>query len=235
MLGEVTPGTLTMKILYIDDNRLLSNSVKRLLSATYTVDLIGTGAEGIEKACSISYNLIILDLGLPDMSGHDVCRKLRKCGITVPILIVTIQKDPASTAQLLNGGADDYITKPFNGAVLCARIAALLRRSQEMHEEKIITIDDLTVNVTRRRVWRANQEITLRRKEFDILEYLMTNKGRVLTRIMIFDHVWEADSGYWNNTVDVHIKHLRDKVDRPFKRLLIKTAHGVGYMIDDAS
>lgn len=137
------------------------------------------------------------------------------------------------TVKLLNSGADDYITKPFNGEALKARVAALLRRGQEMREEKIITVCDMTINVTRREVQRGGVIIPLRRKEFDILEYLVSNHGRVLTRTMIIDHVWEAGTESWNNTVDVHIKYLRDKIDRPFEKPLIKTAYGVGYMIDD--
>ncbi len=222
-----------MKILYIDDNRLLVDSVKKLLDKTYTVDFMCTGRDGIEKARSIQYSLILLDLGLPDMDGFEVCRELRSSNIVAPILILTVQKDPETSIRLLNCGADDYITKPFNGEVLKARIAALLRRGQDLCEEKVIDVHDLTVNITRRQVWRSGISISLRRKEFDILEYLVTNHGRALTRSMILDHVWEAGTEGWNNTIDVHIKHLRDKIDRPFSRSLIKTAYGIGYMVDD--
>lgn len=222
-----------MKILYIDDNRMLIDSVKTLLDGTYIVDYACTGREGIESARSIDYSLILLDLGLPDIDGLEVCRELRAANVTAPVLILTVQKDPAMSVQLLNCGADDYLTKPFNGEVLKARIAALLRRGQEMHEEKVIGVHDLTVNVTRRQVWRSGVNIQLRRKEFDILEYLISNQGRALTRPMILDHAWEAGTEGWNNTVDVHIKYLRDKIDRPFDRSLIKTAYGIGYMVDD--
>ena len=222
-----------MKILYIDDNRLLIDSVKKLLDGTYTVDYARTGREGIQSAHLVAYSLILLDLGLPDMDGLDVCRELRKASITAPILILTVQKDPTTVVKLLNCGADDYITKPFNSEALKARVAAVLRRSQDMCEERIITVHDLIVNVTRREVQRSGVTIVLRRKEFDILEYLAANHGRILTRSMIVDHVWETDTEGWNNTVDVHIKYLRDKVDRPFNKPLIKTAYGIGYMVDD--
>lgn len=221
-----------MKILHIDDNRMLIYSVKKLLSASYTVDHANTGYEGIQCAKSINYDLILLDLGLPDMDGQQVCSELRSSNVTAPILILTVRKDPHSSVNLLNRGADDYITKPFNGQALKARIAAVLRRSPQVHDEKILTICDLTVNVTRREVQRCGVDIHLRRKEFDILAYLVSNHGRVLTRAMIVDHVWEVGTESWNNTVDVHIKYLRDKIDRPFKKSLIKTAYGVGYMID---
>lgn len=222
-----------MKILYIDDNRLLVSSVKKTLDSVYTIDVAHTGSDGIQKARWVEYSLILLDLGLPDMSGLDVCRELRRLTIQTPIIILTVQKDPETAAELLNCGADDFLTKPFNGNVLRARIAAVLRRNEKLREEHIVQVSDLTVNVTRRQVWRSNTKITLRRKEYDILEYLVTNQGRALTRSMIVDHVWEAGTESWNNTVDVHIKHLRDKVDRPFGKQLIKTAYGIGYMVDD--
>jgi DNA-binding response OmpR family regulator len=223
-----------MKVLYIDDHRLLAHSVKRLLDRTYVVDLRLTGREGLDAASHTKYAIILLDLCLPDMSGLEVCRELRKMGITAPILILTAQKDPEMSVQLLNCGADDYVTKPFNTEVLKARISALLRRGNEMQDEKIVDVADLEVNITRRKVSRSGKDIQLRRKEFDILEYLATNRGRTLTRAMIIDHVWESGKEGWNNTVDVHIKSLRYKVDRPFDKALIKTAYGVGYMIDDA-
>jgi DNA-binding response OmpR family regulator len=222
-----------MKILFIDDNRLLTDSVKKVLEPAYIIDSVRSGAEGIEKASSIDYSLILLDLGLPDMNGYDVCRELRRANITAPVLVLTGQKAPETSVKLLNCGADDYLTKPFNSEVLKARIAALLRRGKELRQEKVIDVKDLTVNVTRRHVSRSGVTIPLRRKEFDILEYLISNRGRALTRTMILDHVWEAGTEGWNNTVDVHIKHLRDKIDRPFSTPLIKTAYGIGYMMED--
>jgi len=223
-----------MKILYIDDNLLLVDSVRKHLQSTYTIDAEHTGRDGIEKARTVDYGAILLDLGLPDMNGLEVCKAIRTAGITTPVLILTIQKDPLTSVTLLNWGADDYLTKPFNGDVLKARITALMRRGQTLQDEKIIRIDDLTVNISRRQVWRSGVKISLRRKEFDILEYLANNHGRILTRSMILDHVWESGKEGWNNTVDVHIKLLRDKVDRPFGKSLIKTAYGIGYTLSDA-
>ncbi len=224
-----------MKILYIDDNQLLMESVRKSLHKTYAVDSERTGREGIEKARSINYNVILLDLGLPDMNGFDVCRAIRSANISTPVMILTVQKDPGTTVKLLDCGADDYLAKPFNSDVLRARIAALLRRAPELHAERIVTVADLAVDITRRQVTRGGTSIPLRRKEFDILEYLVTNRGRVLTRSMILDHVWESGTEGWNNTVDVHIKLLRDKIDRPFGKSLIKTAYGVGYMLNDST
>lgn len=222
-----------MKILYIDGSRLLIYGLKKLLDDSYIVDHMRTGREGIEKARSIQYSLILLDLSLPDMNGLEVCRELRKSKIPAPIMVLTAKKDPKTSVRLLEGGADDCMTKPFNGDVLKAKIAALLRRRREPYEERVIKVSDLTVNITRRQVWRSGVSIALRKKEFDILEYLVANRGRALTRPMILDHAWEAGTEGWNNTIDVHIKHLRDKIDRPFGKALIKTAYGIGYMIDD--
>lgn len=222
-----------MKILFIDDNRLLVSSVQNLLEDKYVVDYSCTGQEGIEKACAVHYSVILLDLGLPDMNGLEVCKRLRASNVTSPILVVTVEASPLVCADLLDNGADDYVTKPFSGRVLKARISALLRRGQDMREETIIKTNDLTVNITRRSVHRAGVHILLRKKEFDILEYLMVNKGHALSRTMILDYAWEAGTESWNNTVDVHIKRLRDKIDKPFSKPLIKTAYGIGYMVDD--
>lgn len=222
-----------MKILYIDSNRLLIYGIKKLLNDSYIVDHMRTGREGIEKARTVYYSLILLDLSLPDMDGLEVCQELRKANVLVPIMILTGRKDPEISVRLLDGGADDCMTKPFNGDLLKARIAALLRRGREIRKERVVKINDLTVNITRRQVWRSGVRITLRKKEFDILEYLVSNRGRALTRSMILDHAWETGAECWNNTIDVHIKHLRDKIDRPFGKALIKTAYGIGYMIDD--
>jgi len=224
-----------MKILIIDDNRLLANSIKRQLSGSYVVDIAATGEEGIERAREISYGVILLDLGLPGMSGYEVCYELRASRLTTPILVLSGVDDTESRVRLLTCGADDYVTKPFDGNELRARIAALTRRGDYGPHENVIRIGKLTIDVGRRRVTHAGTLIILRRKEFDILEYLAQNRGRTVSRSMIFSHVWEAGQDGWNNTVDVHIKYLRDKIDRPFKTSLIKTAYGVGYMVDDAA
>ena len=178
-------------------------------------------------------DVIVLDLSLPDKSGYDVCRSIRLAQISTPIIILTGATDVTSRVTLLNAGADDYLTKPFSVAELRARLGALLRRSPTPISTEIFQVQDLVVDPHRRRVERGGVQIMLRRKEFDILEYLMRNRGRPVTRSMILDHAWDGTKDTWNNTVDVHIKHLRDKVDRPFGSPLIRTAYGIGYMIDD--
>ena len=224
-----------MKLLLIEDNKPLADSLKKQLGKTYIIDACHTGEEGLQQALSGSYDIVVLDLGLPDKNGHDVCRAIRANSISVPILILTGVDDIDSRVALLDDGADDYLTKPFNVAELRARLGALLRRPVNSYTPNVLTVQDLVVDPTRRFVERAGVAISLRRKEFDILEYLVRNQGRPVTRAMILDHAWDGSKDAWNNTVDVHIKHLRDKIDRPFSTPLIHTAYGIGYMVEAAT
>ncbi|HEY5806203.1 MAG TPA: response regulator transcription factor [Candidatus Saccharimonadales bacterium] len=222
-----------MKLLLIEDNRTLSDGLKKQLSKSFVVEAVRTGEEGIQHALAGGQDVIILDLSLPDKSGYEVCHSIRRADVKTPILILTGIADITSRVTLLNAGADDYLTKPFSVAELRARLNALLRRPPITIAAGIFRIQDLVIDPSRRRVERAGTHIPLRRKEFDILEYLVRNRGRPVTRSMILDHAWDGTKDSWNNTVDVHIKHLRDKIDRPFGSPLIKTAYGIGYMIDD--
>ena len=222
-----------MKLLLVEDNQRLAERISYHLRKSYTVDVVTTGEDALEKVVQIEYGVILLDLSLPGMSGLEVCKKMRQLKVNNPILVLTGNAKIADRVNLLNAGADDYVTKPFNTDELKARIAAVGRRQTRNHIRSIITHRDLTMDVDRHMVSRSGVEIKLRRKEFDILEYLMINKGRIMTRSMIMDHVWSAATRSWTSTVDVHIKHLRDKVDRPFNEAYIKTAYGLGYKIDE--
>jgi two-component system copper resistance phosphate regulon response regulator CusR len=224
-----------MKLLLIEDNKPLADSLKKQLGKTFIIDACRNGEEGLQQAISGSYDIIVLDLGLPDKNGHEVCRGIRANGVSTPVLILTGVDDIASRVALLDDGADDYLTKPFNVAELRARLGALLRRPTNTYMPNVLTVRDLVLDPAKRSVERAGVPIMLRRKEFDILEYLVRNQGRPVTRAMILDHAWDGSKDAWNNTVDVHIKHLRDKVDRPFGSTLIQTAYGIGYMIDAAN
>jgi DNA-binding response OmpR family regulator len=224
-----------MKLLLIEDNKPLSDSLKKQLGKTFVIDAFRSGEEGMQQALNGSYDVIVLDLGLPDKSGRDVCQGIRSNGVTTPILILTGVDDVASRVALLDDGADDYLTKPFNVAELRARLNALLRRPTNTYTSTLLTVRDLVLDPNRRSVERDGTPIHLRRKEFDILEYLVRNQGRPVTRAMILDHAWDGSKDAWNNTVDVHIKHLRDKIDRPFGTTLIQTAYGIGYMVDAAA
>ncbi len=222
-----------MKLLIIEDSRTLVDGLKKQLGKSFVVDSARTGEEGLQRALTGGQDIIILDLSLPDKNGYDICRAIRLAQVNTPILILTGASDVTSRVTLLNAGADDYLTKPFSVAELRARLGAILRRPPINTVGDIFRVHDLIIDPNRRRVERAGTQITLRRKEFDILEYLIRNRGRPVTRSMILDHAWDGTKDAWNNTVDVHIKHLRDKIDRPFETPLIKTAYGIGYMIDD--
>ena len=224
-----------MKILLIEDNLRLAERIKYYLGKSFVIDTATTGKEGKTKALTNKYAVILLDLNLPDVHGSAICKDLREAQLTTPILVLSGIKDLTSRVSLLDYGADDYLVKPFNPKELTARIHALSRRYRHGYNTHILTVKDLTIDVNRRYVERAGHPIALRRKEFDILEYLVSNQGRALTRDMILDHAWDGAKESWHNTIDVHIKYLRDKVDKPFDYPLIKTAYGVGYMIDDST
>jgi DNA-binding response OmpR family regulator len=223
-----------MKLLLIEDNIRLSERITYYLGKSFVVETATTGKEGKAKALLSTYSVIVLDLNLPDANGHDICKDLREAKLDTPIIIISGINEADSRVALLESGADDYLVKPFDPRELIARIHAVFRRHQDGYNRHIIHIKDLTIDVNRRHVERAGVPISLRRKEFDILEYLANNRGRAVTRNMILDHVWDTTKESWHNTVDVHIKYLRDKVDRPFESPLIKTAYGVGYMVDDS-
>ena len=222
-----------MKLLLIEDNQRLAERISYHLRKSYIVDTVENGEDALEKLKDIEYGVILLDLGLPGMSGLEVCKNMRLMKFNNPILVLTGNSEIADRVKLLNAGADDYVTKPFNTDELRARIAAVGRRQTRNHIRSIIEYRDLMMDIDHHKVSRSGVEINLRRKEFDILEYLMLNKGRIMTRAMIMDHVWSSHSNSWISTVDVHIKHLRDKVDRPFDHAYIKTAYGLGYKVDE--
>lgn len=220
-------------ILVVEDNQTLAERLKSWLGKHHEVQVVGSGTQALNLLTTQGFDAVVLDLGLPDMPGQDVCSQIRDKGIKTPILILTANSEVRSKVDLFDLGADDYLLKPFYVGELQARLRALLRRSEANRGSEILQVGDLVLDAGRRQVERAGKSIELRRKEFDILEYLMRNRGTVVTRAMIISNSWESGER-WNNTVDVHIKHLRDKIDRPFKQKLIKTAYGVGYMIDDA-
>lgn len=221
-----------MKVLVIEDNPRLAERMKNLLQKHYLVEHASSGDEAITIATENSIDIILLDLGLPDMNGLEVCQKIRELGVSAPIMVLTGVDSMQSKVELLNIGADDYMTKPFNADELIARINALERRRIRTAPETQLFAHDLIVNPAKRTVVRSGVDIHLRRKEFDILEYLMRNQGRVLSRQMIINNAWTSTSSSWTGSVDVHIKQLRDKIDKPFEVQLIKTTYGVGYSVE---
>jgi two-component system OmpR family response regulator len=225
-----------MKLLCIEDNAELVESLRHFLAAGSSITHAASGKDGLQLADKKHYDTIILDLGLPDMSGLDVCLELRRKHIEVPILVLSGSKDSNTKVSLFKAGADDYMTKPFTIAELRARLFALLKRANfdgGQGDLYLLKVGSLTLDPLSRQVKRSGKSISLRRKEFDILEYLMRNCDKIVTRSMIMDSVWESDSSSWDSTINVHIKRVRDKVDRPYKRKFIKTAYGLGYTIND--
>lgn len=223
-----------MRLLFIDDNTDLAESFKDNLGFGMTIDIAATGETGLHHAKKSSYDAIVLDLGLPDISGKRVCSAIRQADISTPILILTGEMELDTKIALFEAGADDYVTKPFNTSELYARLTALQRRGRfDDDASYLLKAADLRLDPIKRIVSRNGKRIVLRRKEFDILEYLLRNKGKVVSRGMIIHNVWTGQTSSWHNTVDVHIKHLRDRVDRPFDVKLIQTEYGLGYTISD--
>jgi DNA-binding response OmpR family regulator len=228
-----------MKLLCVEDNTELIESLRYFFEADSKIDNATTGKDGLILAGRKQYDAIILDLGLPDMSGLDVCTRLRDSDIQAPILVLSGSRDSHTKVTLFEAGADDYLTKPFTMAELRARLFALLRRTNFDNDHRqdlyLLKVGNLTLDPLSGRVERSGKLIKLRRKEFGILEYLMRNKGKIVTRAMIMDNVWEPNCSSWDGTINVHIKRLRDQIDRPYRHKLIKTAYGLGYTISDKS
>jgi DNA-binding response OmpR family regulator len=223
-----------MRILIIEDDHKIANAIKKgLEQESYAVDLEYDGVKGSAKAININYDLAIIDRMLPGTTdGIKICELIREKGKNTPILILTAKDKVKDRVEGLNAGADDYLVKPFAFEELLARIKALLRRPNK-ETGTILKIEDLSLNTVDYSVKRANKEIKLTAKEFSLLEYLMRNPNRILTKDNIIEHVWDYDSDILPNTVEVYIGYLRDKVDKKFpgKQALIQTARGFGYKI----
>ncbi|MGZ8421736.1 MAG: response regulator transcription factor [Nitrospira sp.] len=220
-----------MRVLVIEDETKVGSFIKRALEEeSYAVDLCEDGAQGLDMALSGSYDLIMIDLMLPSLPGMEVLARLRKEKIQTPVLILTAQSKVDQRVKGLDAGADDYLTKPFAIDELLARVRALLRRGPA-ESPGIFQIDDLVLNPATREVTRGGQRIDLTVKEYALLEYFMRHAGRVLTRPMISDHVWNQDFDTFTNVIDVYVNYLRNKIDRGRARKLIHTIRGSGYML----
>lgn len=222
-----------MKLLLIEDDRSIALAIARALANTYAVDIADTGKTGLAKVQTGAYELIVLDLNLPDIPGKEVCEQIRKYSASLPLLVLTGDDKVLTKIKLLDAGADDYLTKPFSLGELKVRLRAIHRRvTQQKPKQHVLELGDLSLDSDRHTVERDGQPIRLRRKEFSLLECLMQNAGNVVTRDILSHHAWRENEDPWTNTIDVHIKYLRDKVDRPFDKQLIKTVHGLGYKLE---
>lgn len=224
---------MPMKTLLVEDDATLCDTLVQALEPHYVVDVAHTGRDGIRQGRINQYDAVILDIGLPDMDGLEVCEAIRAKRPTTPILVLTALRDVGRKVAALDEGADDYVVKPVATPELLARLRALMRRNTSgQRQSNLIELGPLRLDVVAHTVHWEELPIRLRPKEFALLEYLMRHQGTVVTRAMILEHVWETDVDSFSNTVDVHIKYLRDKVCRPFNVDLIKTVPGVGYKME---
>ena len=220
-----------MRILVVEDEKKVASFIKKGLEEEgYAVDSAADGEEGLALALARVHDLIILDIRLPRMDGLRVLQALRQDGLTVPVLLLTVRATIEDKVLGLDGGADDYLTKPFAFQELVARVRALLRRRMEA-EPTVLRIGDLTLDPARRTVARGGEKIDLTPREFALLDYFMRNPGRVLTRTMITEHVWDYSFDTSTNVIDVYVNYLRRKIDAGREPKLLHTVRGVGYML----
>jgi DNA-binding response OmpR family regulator len=224
-----------MRLLLVEDERKVSDLVARALRAeSYAVDVAEDGQRGWELAQSYHYDLIILDLMLPQLPGEELLRRIRRTNPSVPILVLTARAATQDKVNNFEAGADDYLTKPFAFAELVMRVKALLRRGP-ITRSSVLRVGDLELDRFTQQVRRAGRRIELTPKEYALLEYLAANPGRVFSRTMIIEHVWDQSFEGLTNIVDVYVRHLRSKVDDPFPVKLIRTVRGVGYGLAESA
>ena len=221
-----------MRILLVEDEKKVADIIDRGLKAErFAVDVAHDGADGWQLAAAYEYDLVILDLMLPGLSGTEILQKIRAKNQQVPILILTARDAMSDKVKNFEAGADDYLTKPFAFAELLLRVKALLRRGP-VNRSSVLRVADLEIDRLSQNVKRAGKKIELTSKEYALLEYLATNPGRVFSRTMIIEHVWDQSFQGLTNIVDVYVRHLREKVDDPFPVKLLRTVRGVGYSLD---
>lgn len=223
-----------MRVLLAEDDKAVAGFIQKGLTAEqYAVDVSGDGEEAQYMLEEIDYDLVILDLGLPGLNGLEILKRLRAGKHSVPVLVLTARSRVEDRVKGLDLGADDYLTKPFAFAELSARLRALQRRGGHP-ADMVLRVEDLEMNRAERTVRRAGQAIELTPKEFALLEYLLRNAGRCVTRAMIIEHVWNLSFDPLTNVVDVYINYLRKKVDRGHARKLLRTIRGAGYQLGGA-
>jgi DNA-binding response OmpR family regulator len=220
-----------MRILLIEDDDNIRHTLKVSLEAeAFSVDTACDGERGSYFARTNEYDLIILDISLPYKNGYEVCEEIRHAQKTIPIMMLSVLSDTQQKVRLLNLGADDYMTKPFSYRELLARMRAILRRPYRMTSE-VMQVEDLILDTMKQKVVRGEHSVYLTRKEFSLLEYLMRHQGLVVSRGMLMEHVWNAESDPFSNTIEAHILNVRKKIDDMNKRRLIQTIPGRGYRI----
>jgi len=222
-----------MNILYIEDNLQLAETVKSKFENKYNFDIAENGKEGIRKIESKEYDLIILDYFLPDTDGLKVCKIIREYDLKVPILIFTTNESKESVCKTLEAGADDYLSKPFDFMELEARVGALIRRSNINKTHKLIKVGEILMDTSTQIVSINNNLIELSRQEFILLRYMLINKGKLISRQELYEHVWGKDDYYNSNTIDVHVKRIRAKINKFTDGECIMSIYGLGYRVID--
>lgn len=221
-----------MRALVVEDDASISEFVARgLREAGFAVDEVGDGERGLAAALATPYDVAIVDLMLPRRDGLGLIDELRRRGVMTPVLILSARRSVDDRVRGLQAGGDDYLTKPFAFAELLARIQALVRRATRAPEPTTLSVEDLHLDLLSRRVTRGTATIDLRPREFALLEYLMRNAGKVVSKTMILSHVWEYSFDTQTNVVDVLVSRLREKIDRRFEQKLLHTVRGVGYVL----
>jgi two-component system, OmpR family, response regulator len=220
-----------MRVLVVEDDPRMAELLRRgLQEEGYAVDLASNGEEGVWLGTENEYDAVVLDVMLPDGDGFEVCRRLRQAGRWAPVVMLTARDAVQDRVVGLDAGADDYLTKPFSFQELFARVRALVRRGVG-ERPAVLEVGDLALDPATRRVHRGNEELSLTAKEAALLEYLLRHPGEVLTRAQIIEHVWDFAYDGGSNVVDVYVRYLREKVDRPFGRRSIETVRGAGYRL----
>ncbi len=220
-----------MRVLIVEDETRLAAGLRMGLEAEgFAVDVAGDGTDGLWMASEVPYDAIVLDILLPGMNGYAVCQALRAAGTWTPILMLTAKDGEWDQVEGLDGGADDYLTKPFSYPVLVARLRALVRRGAR-ERPAVLEAGDLRLDPAARRAWRGDVQLSLTARELSLLEYLMRDRGVVRSKRDILDHVWDDDFEGDPNIVEVYVTHLRNKLDRPFGRRAIETVRGAGYRL----
>ena len=221
-----------MRVLVVEDESALADGIRRGLEAEgYAVDVTDNGVDGLWMATEHAYGAIVLDVMLPGKNGYDVCAELRKAQVWTPVLILTARDGERDETRALDTGADDFLAKPFSFAVLTARLRALLRRGA-VERPTVLEAGDLRLDPGARRVWRDGVEVELTARETSLLEFLLRRKGEAVTKTTVLDNVWDDRFEGDPNIVEVYVRRLRNKLDRPFGRESITTVRGVGYRLE---
>ena len=225
-----------MRLLLVEDDiKIAQFVVNGLKEAGFAVDHAANGEDGLHLALTEPYDIVVVDLMLPKVDGLTLIEEVRRNDINTPVLILSAKRSVDDRVKGLKTGSDDYLVKPFAFAELLARVQALIRRSTRVTAPSELKVADLTLDLNARKVFRADEEILLQPLEFSLLEYLMRNAGRVVSKTMIMEHVWDYNFSPQTNVVEARICYLRDKIDKNFVRKLIHTVRGVGYVLKEAS